>query len=247
MPKNINTSSTKKSMWCVDKKFEETSLEFLRSKSKILKELGTKEIVKDRDRQIKGIDLICDIPKSFPKSLFKLKDKNVDVKSIAKLIPTFSFEISGNVSSKQKGWLVNPNLATDYYLIVYHDIEDSTESYKINKQKMTVDNINYTKAILIKKEKLLKQIRKEFHEKTFETIIEEIRNASECKRGIQRFVLDNDGKPRTKERGEINEMWFTVSKQLKEEPVNIIIRRQLLEEIAERVWEVDGNGNPYIS
>lgn len=247
--KNTNTSptSTKKSMWCVDKRFEETSIEFLRNKSKILVELGTKEIVKDRDRQLKGIDIVCDLPLKFPQSMFRNKDKNIDIKSIAKVIPTFSFEISGNASSGQIGWLINPKLTTDYYLIVYHEIDDSSQSYKINKQKMTLDNINYTKAILIKKSKLLKNISKEFNENTFEEIIDKIRNISKDAKGIQRYVL-NEGNIVKKERGDTNSiMWFTISKQLKEEPINIIVRRQILEQIAERIWEVDGDGNPYIS
>ena len=243
----VSTTETKpKSMWCIDKKFEETSVEFLRKKTNILKELGTKEIVKDRDRQLKGIDLVCDIPRIFPKSFFKKKDRNVDIKSIAKVIPTFSFEISGNASSKQVGWLCNDALATDYYLIVYHQIEDESMSYKINKQKMTIDNIIYTKALLIKKEKLINLLKEELHEVSIEKIVEDIRNQSEDKKGIRRYIIDNSGK--LKEKGsEDTKFYFTVSNQLREKPVNVIIKRQFLEKIAEHVWEVDGDGCPYLA
>lgn len=241
-------ADNKKSMWCADKRFEETSLEFLRGKSRILKEMGTREIVKDRDRQLKGIDLICDLPIRFPNSFFKMRGKSVDIKSIAKVISTFSFEISGNVSSGQIGWLINPNVQTEYYLLVYHQIKDESFSYTVNKQRMTTDNILYTKAILLKKEKLLKKIYKELHEKEFDKIVEEIRDKTVDKKSISRFVIDSDGNIRQKERcDKENKMWLTVSNQLKERPINIIVRREVLEEISEKIWEVDGNGNPYIS
>lgn len=248
MRKASNSSvSQKKSTWVIDKKFEETSMEFLRAKTEILKELGTKEIVKDRDRQIKGIDLICDIPKAFPKSFFKLKGKNVDVKSIAKVIPTFSFEISGNKSSGQIGWLANSTLETDYYLIVYHQIENESQSYKTNKQKMTTDNVIYTKALLIKKDKLKSLIKDSINNKSFNVLVEEIRELSEEKKGINRYVLDTEGKVIEKGSESKSEIYFTVSNQIKERPINIIVKRHILEQISERIWEVDGNGKPYLS
>lgn len=241
------TSFNKKSMWKVDKSFEESSTEYLDKKTSILKEMGVKEIVKDKSRQKQGIDLICDIPRTFPKSIFKFKERKVDIKSIAKVIPTFSFEISGNVSTGQLGWLINPDLQTDYYLIVYHEIKNGSGSYTTDKQNMTVDNIVYTKALLIKKDKLLKRIHQEFHQEFTQEylseLIKEIRQLSSKNSDIKRYTINEEGKIKEREGAKntnnSSSMYFTISNQLKEKPINIIIKRTILEEIAEKIWEVN--------
>lgn len=245
----MKNSSANKSNFVRDKKFEEASLEWLRTRSSILKDIGTKEIVHDRARQLKGIDLLCDMPRTIPKSVFKRKNRKVDIKAMAMIFPTFAFEISGNVSSGQVGWLVKEGLETDYYLIAYHRIENEGRSYYWNKVNFTIDGVVETRAILIKKEKLLKAINKEFDNPDFAEVVKEVRALSEDKKGICKYVLEN-GTIRKKEDDEKKlNMWITVSKQgnIPEQPVNIVIRRQILEKIAEKVWDVDSDGQPYIA
>lgn len=234
-------------MWVIDKNFEETSIEYLRSKTSIFKEMGITEIVKDRDKQLKGIDLICNLPLIFPKSFFKLKNRKIDVKSIAKVIPTFSFEISGNRNSGKDGWFINQDLLTDYYLLVYHQIENESASYTKNKQNMRLDNIQYTKAILVKKKKLTEYVHRYFNGRDLTEIVKEIREISDDKKGINRFIVDKEGNLAKKRKDDEKELYITVSNQLKEQPINIIIKRTILEKLAEKIWEVDGNGKPYIS
>ncbi len=235
----------KKSNFVSDKRFEEVSLEYLRTKTKILKELGTKEIVKDRSRQVQGIDIICDIPRTFPKSFFKLKQKKVDIKACAKLIPTFCFEFAGNKTSKNKGWIANSELLTDYYLLVYHEIENGSRSYTVNKARITVDNVIYTKALLIKKAKICKYINEYIKDVSYDYIITTIREMSKDKKSIARYQLDENGKIIEKRKDD-NKIYFSVSKQLGEQPINIILRREELEKLAEHIWEVDKNGNSYL-
>ena len=238
-------TTPKTSSYLTDKRFEEVSMEHLRTHTSILKELGTKEIVKDRKLQKEGIDLICDIPRFFSQSLFKFKNKYVDVKAVSTMLPTFSFELlndqSGNI-----GWFINDELKTEYYLLVYHEIDGCGCSYTRNKAAINVDNVIHTRALLIKKSKLRKYVEEQLNGVSYEQIIEEIQEESKDKKGRQKYVLSNKHiKEKDKNGG--NEIYFTVSNQLRERPINVIIRRTKLEEMAERIWDVDGNGKNYIS
>ena len=231
------------SSFMVDAQFERVSTAFLKNKTKILDELGVKEIVEDRKRQLEGVDMICDIPHKIPKSTFVLENQNVDMKSIASDLPTFCFELLGNQNSKKLGWLLQDN-RTDYYLIVYHDIENS-QGYNINKRIMTEDNVTWTRALLIQKKRLMNTILKklDIHDKErLEGICNTIRETEIAakNKGTSCYVYDGEEDTLRKQRKDekkYNQMWFSCSNHLKERPINIVIRRNVLESISDYIWE----------
>lgn len=143
-----SSQSNKRTNWVGDKAFEETSIQYLQN-TNIFKDMNIQEIVKDRDRQLRGIDVIAQLYG---------QDIKVDIKSIASQLPTFCFEISGNINTSQKGWLINPDVETEYYLIVYHEIIGAS-SYRQGKALMTQDNVAETEAMLINKETLKKRLK----------------------------------------------------------------------------------------
>ena len=225
-----------------DKRFEEESTRFL-IRSHILMELGTKTIIEDLERQKQGVDLICDIP--FDDGTVK-ESQNVDIKAIASTIPTFCFEVAGNTGSGQVGWLLNSELVTDYYLVVYHDIIGGT-NYSANKEILTVDNVNYTKAMLINKEKLQQLVLDYFMFdclKDAQDVVKRIKflNQDETKMttysydGVRITQLNNASDKKDLK------MWFSASNHLKERPINVVIRQQLLESISDKIFVLDENG-----
>ena len=225
-----------------DKRFEEESTRFL-IRSHILMELGTKTIIEDIERQKQGVDLICDIP--FDDGTVK-ESQNVDIKAIASTIPTFCFEVAGNTGSGQVGWLLNSELVTDYYLVVYHDIIGGT-NYSANKEILTVDNVNYTKALLINKEKLQQLVLDYFMFdclKDAQDVVKRIKflNQDETKMttysydGVRITQLNNASDKKNLK------MWFSASNHLKERPINVVIRQQLLESISDKIFVLDKNG-----
>lgn len=225
-----------------DKRFEEESTRFL-IRSHILMELGTKTIIEDIERQKQGVDLICDIP--FDDETVK-ESQNVDIKAIASTIPTFCFEVAGNTGSGQIGWLLNSELVTDYYLVVYHDIIGGT-NYSANKEILTVDNVNYTKALLINKEKLQQLVLDYFMFdclKDAQDVVKRIKflNQDETKMttysydGVRITQLNNASDKKDLK------MWFSASNHLKERPINVVIRQQLLESISDKIFVLDENG-----
>lgn len=225
-----------------DKRFEEESTRFL-IRSHILMELGTKLIIEDIERQKQGVDLICDIP--FDDGTIK-ESQNVDIKAIASTIPTFCFEVAGNTGSGQVGWLLNSELVTDYYLVVYHDIIGGT-NYSANKEILTVDNVNYTKAMLINKEKLQQLVLDYF-------MFDSLKDAQEVVKRIK-FLNQDETKMTTYSYDGVRitqlnnasdkkdlKMWFSASNHLKERPINVVIRQQLLESLSDKIFVLDENG-----
>lgn len=207
------------SNWSTDKRFEETSMEYLKN-SPIYQELNVIETVIDKKRQLEGIDVIAEINN---------QQINIDVKAIASKLPTFCFEISGNVHSGQIGWLLNDELKTDYYLIVYHDVEGSSKNYRKGKQIMTLNNINETEVLLIKKSTLKDRLTQELGD--LEKVVKGIRKQSLSGCSVIRF--DKNLKP-TKERGEM--IYPTLSCGIYEQPINIVVKKEILDELAIKRW-----------
>lgn len=225
-----------------DKRFEEESTRFL-IRSHILMELGTKTIIEDIERQKQGVDLICDIP--FDDGTVK-ENQNVDIKAIASTIPTFCFEVAGNTGSDQVGWLLNPELLTDYYLVVYHDIIGGT-NYSANKEILTVDNVNYTKVMLINKEKLQQLVLDYFMFdclKDAQDIVKRIEFLNQDETKMTTYSYDGVRITQLKNASDKKnlKMWFSASNHLKERPINVVIRQQLLESISDKIFVLDKNG-----
>ena len=230
-----NFDRKKKSFWEIDKAFEECAMEYLEQKTPILKELKSKGYETDIVRQKKGIDFVGE---------YKGHSINVDVKSIAtNNFPTFCFEISGSVSTNQTGWLLDPEKETDYYLLTYHEVEGYGSNYKDAKQHMNLENVVETEAYLISRKKIIETIKTHLKSDNYEMIIDQIRNMSPAyknwKRSVRFKVSNNSVYPyeRNDWKG-ANYVYLTLSAQLREQPINIVVNRELLKEMAEEIWYI---------
>ena len=216
------------SKFFIDKQFEQESWAYLKE-SEIFYNDCMKLIaeVKQREFQKMGMDTVC---------LINGEVKTVDVKAMAGVLPTFSQELK-NITSGNIGWLLNDELKTDYYLFVYHLIEGGTGNYSRDKALLTRENIKYTKAILIEKEKILEIIKesiglnKEELRELTQSIETEFKETGETKFQYK----DNHLIPYKKGQ---ERCYFVVSKYIKEQPINCIVRRDALEENALKVFEI---------
>ena len=216
-----SSQSNKRTNWVGDKAFEETSIQYLQNTS-IFKELNIQEIVKDRDRQLRGIDVIAQLYG---------QDIKVDVKSIASQLPTFCFEISGNINTSQKGWLINPDMQTDYYLIVYHEVIGAS-SYRQGKTLMTQDNVASTEAMLIKKETLKKEIERNLGD--LDVLVEKIRGYDIHQKSAARF---NEKGELVKNKNRMD-IYPVLSCGLYEQPINVVVRKEVLKKLAIMHWMI---------
>ena len=220
-----SSQSNKRTNWVGDKAFEETSIQYLQN-TNIFKDMNIQEIVKDRDRQLRGIDVIAQLYG---------QDIKVDIKSIASQLPTFCFEISGNINTSQKGWLINPDVETEYYLIVYHEIIGAS-SYRQGKALMTQDNVAETEAMLINKETLKKEIER--HLGDLEVLVDKIRAYEIHQKSAARF---NEKGELVKNRNRMN-IYPVLSCGLYEQPINIVVRKEVLKELAIMHWIIHDKG-----
>lgn len=235
--KNVSRETklaSKRSAWNIDKKFEETVMKYLETKN-ILNELNSQGYEQSLEQQRKGIDFI---------GTYKGQEIKVDVKSIATNdFKTFCFEIAGNVHSGQVGWLLNPNIETDYYLLTYHDVQDFGSNYREAKYHMTLDNINETVAYLISKKAIQDTIKKHLKSDDLQKVVDQIRNYGpqfeNWRKSVRFKVSNNSVYPYdSKDWKGVNYVYPTLSPQLYEQPINIVINRELLEELAEEIWHI---------
>lgn len=228
-------SSSKRSNWKADKEFEETVMKYLETQTNILQKLNSQGYIQDLEMQRRGIDFI---------GYYKDKEIKVDVKSIATNdFKTFCFELAGNVHSGQVGWLLNPSIETDYYLLTYHDVGNYGSNYKEAKHHMTLDNINETVAYLISKEKIKEIIQQHLKSNNLQKVVDQIRSYGPQFKGWRRSVRfkvsNNSVYPydRNDWKG-VNYVYPTLSPQLYEQPINVVINRELLKEVAEEIWRI---------
>lgn len=180
----------KKNSFGEDKIFESNVMAFLENAG-VLKALHVAEIVTDRERQLKGIDLIDE-------------DGNyIDVKSVASLtLPTFCFELE-NLTSGKYGWFINPEVLTDKYLLTYHKVghPNATGNYAIDKELLTPDNIVRSEFILISKKAVNEIVIEMLHptatlDELYERFIRVVKiliKRENCQNKNKRYSLCPDG------------------------------------------------------
>lgn len=122
------------------------------------------ERVFDETRQLQGIDVIFRSNKNSDSKI--LIDEKAATKFLNKKLDTFSFELYSENNRNKIGWLLNPNIRTTHYAIIYprsknNDISklDSLEWILIDKKKI-IDLINSIPNI----NKYIKEVYKDSYE-----------------------------------------------------------------------------------
>lgn len=164
------------------------------------------ERVQDKKRQLQGID-VC------------LNGINIDEKVkfkggfLNKILNYPSFEISfrNRKFEIQDGWFVKKDLKTDYYAF----IAVFGEKIKDDKDLLEYENIDYLDVLLIKKQDVLDYVG------DLDVII---KNAEELRKNFQHYC-DFGNKFRFK----MGKFYLTLSRQFFEQPVNLVLKRSVIE------------------
>ena len=169
----------------------------------------------DKNMQLKGIDL-------------KWDGLNVDEKCaiyyINKDLQTFAFEISALNNRDENGWFLNkPFIETEAYILGY---------LKGDIMRDTYDEIE---LLLIKKAKLWSYLNQYNLETRIEAIIRNIRNGK-----LSPTTITEWGTKRY-ELKDIPYTSITWSENLKESPINIVIRKSLLLKLCSKRILFDGH------
>lgn len=210
--------------------------------------------INDRDEQLKGKDVILSSPK------YGLRNAIIDEKSASHYVafegqhslPTFAFELSFIRGSGDwtMGWLLDPEKVTEYYLVTWpwtkkkncipydfgrKDKEGKNAPYYF----YTCEDIVKLEFALISRKKLLDYLA----EKGF-TSERLLQDEQEIRRNKGNWQWLNDLKKRIEEEQGFNfsdntkpktGFYYALTDSLKEKPVNLVIYKETIKEIAEKM------------
>lgn len=185
--------------------------------------------VTDPEMQLKGVDVIIG-----PDSV-KI-DEKASLYYSNVMIPTFVFELdfmSGNVS--HTGWYLNESLLTDYYMLIWPNVRDSFDK-KLNKwvrkdvSEIMINDFTIVEAMLVEKKKINEEFtRRMLTADRLLKYVEAIRMASDKSKYTEGYRLDADIK-------------IMLSEKLNERPINLVVNKRLLYNVADRVYLISQEG-----
>lgn len=180
------------------------------------KEFDATRWVVEKEEQLSGVDIYLTSEKH------GLNEAKVDIKSAVKYsncyLSTFSLELSfiGYRGGEKTGWFLNDSLETEYYLLLY------PRSQKYYTDMIFKDDIDYIDYYLVKKDDLMKFFKSRGYDK--ERLLEVSNEMREefAEKGGDKIIRDSGSE----------NFHFTLSGRLAEQPVNIVVKRQVYEKYA---------------
>lgn len=193
-------------------------------------------VVTNKEWQIAGVDYISSIY------------GNIDAKLVLSYkLPTFSQELAflGRDGRWKEGWFSKSN-KTDRFMYIYAEVNGYEDSYYLAKQHFSRDTLNKVRVILVDKKTLQDEVHKTF-KSDFNVYTKDL---------IQKFKPDLRKLNKIKVDENLNKVYHTDAREkpyvscswgknkwgkptLPERPINIIVSKNTLEDIADYVWEVE--------
>lgn len=163
--------------------------------------------VTDREAQLRGVDLYL--------SYGDLSHVSVDEKAMThyvnKDLPTSAFELSSiQQGAEIEGWLTDVEKETEYYLVVWLWARESWNFLK--------EDISKVRCLLISRKKILDYLKGEGFD------VGRLRDKS-------RIIRESGAAGKIDDTG--GSFYFFLSDHLAEKPINVVIRRKKLMELAE--------------
>lgn len=177
------------------------------------------ERVTDKKRQCEGIDVIFDI-----NGKRYLCDEKNGGSRINTNLRTFSLELSfiDRSGSRRTGWFLNKHNINDSYLFIWTDKADSDKP-------VSIDEIHNVEVALVQKAKIKEYLKESagLDELTILAMDESIVNHPDTM--SHALISENSGKRKYS----INGVTVCHSTQLYEQPLNIILPREIYRKIAD--------------
>lgn len=185
--------------------------------------------VTDPEMQLKGVDVIIGSDSVKIDEKASLYYSNV-------MIPTFVFELdfmSGN--NCHTGWYLNENLLTDYYMLIWPNIRDLYDNslkkwVRKDVSEIMVNDFTIVEAMLVEKKKINAEFeRRMLTAERLLAYVRAIRMAADKSRYRDGYRLDDDIK-------------IMLSDKLNEKPINLVVNKKLLYDVADRVYLISQDG-----
>lgn len=166
-------------------------------------------------------------------------DEKAAINYMHKDLGTFALEISYLKDGVEKeGWLIDEDKKTEAYILIWpralgKSNVDNYEAY----DNITVDEISYLECMYIKRSDILKELDSYgLSVERLKKITRMIRNSEvQSNNGRYYFRYKNSGK-------KCETMWFTISKGLSEEPINLVCKKYILNKLSQYYRHVNRDG-----
>lgn len=174
-----------------------------------------------REAQRQGIDALYQMKSG--ESL--MVDEKAQLNYLNNPLETFAFEIiykrQNNKNILTQGWFINDDLKTTHYLLVYPHSDQVKKHYHIKdyQQFSKAEVVLVEKAQLKERLKALKINKARIYEKAME-------------------IVDTDKKRITFEQMDYSDAYMVKTDYLAEKPINVVVRKHILNEIAVARWMV---------
>lgn len=176
---------------------------------------------REKKAQSQGIDVLYQTRSG--ESL--IVDEKAQLNYLNNPLETFAFEIiykrQNNKNVLTQGWFINDSLKTTHYLLVY------PHSDQVDKHEQIKDYQQFSKAevVLVEKTKLIEKL---------ESL--SINKARIYEKAME--IIDTDTRKITFEQMDDGDAYIVKTDHLAEKPVNIVVRKHILNEVAVARWKV---------
>lgn len=176
---------------------------------------------REREAQKQGIDIVYKIKTNE----VLLVDEKAQLNYLNNPLPTFAFEVSykrqNGKNELAEGWFVDDDLETTHYLLIYPHSDQVENQYEIT----DYGQFSETELVLVEKSALKEKLQS-------------IGIDSEVVKEKAMGMVETDTRKMTFDNLDDSQVYLIKTKNLAEEPVNVVIRKHILNELAEARWRV---------
>ncbi len=183
----------------------------------------------DKESQLQGIDVKINVD-----GRTLLIDEKASFYYSNAMIPTFAFEIDSIQKNRLvDGWFINDSLLTEYYMLIWPNVKcqkDGDNWLRKNISEIKESDFTIIEAMLVEKKKLLAEVAKHgFPVSRLKSYANEMRSRIDNGNARAEETLDDD-------------IRMVYSGFLAEKPVNAVLQKRLLKQIASAIYLISEDG-----
>ena len=185
----------------------------------------------DKESQQKGIDVCLEVA-----GRTITIDEKASIYYSNAMIPTFAFELDSIQKGYEEpieGWFVNDDLETQFYMLIWPNVKcvrDGTKWIRKEISEIRKEDFTIVESMLIKKKNIRIELENNGYDKS---------HLIEYAKRYRKMCASSDSNHEEKMFDGVKIMF---SGHLAERPINLVIRKELLYELAERIYLISQDG-----
>lgn len=190
--------------------------------------------MRDKNSQLKGIDVCIEAEE---RKIYI--DEKASIYYSNAMLPTFAFELDSIQKGHMdpvEGWFINDDLKTGYYMLIWPNVKcykpekQGTQWVRKDLKKIVKEDFTIVEAMLIEKKELRIFLERKGYDRDYLS-------------KYAKYIRDLYSKESDKQDQEITEnVKISYSGQLAEKPINLVIRKEVLRDLAKAVYLISADG-----